>query len=127
MPDILGLQLQPTLPLTPSAQDQIDNATTQLVPNVPIVQQCPPDPCIPVIGSVEFAGHIPPDAVRDIALLASAMVPMCSPPGEGGDMTAAEVAALGYWAPVTDATDPMDPLFVFDAEGQCVVAFVPTP
>ena len=33
---------------------------------------------------------------------------------------------LGYWAPVTDAVLPI-PELLFDADGDCVVGFVPTP
>ena len=39
--------------------------------------------------------------------------------GEGID-------SLGYWTPITNG-DPLSPEILFDAEGDCVVGFVPTP
>jgi Repeat of unknown function (DUF5907) len=33
---------------------------------------------------------------------------------------------LGYWTPITNG-DPLSPEILFDAEGDCVVGFVPTP
>jgi hypothetical protein len=36
------------------------------------------------------------------------------------------IAALGYWTPITNG-DPLSPEILFDAEGACVVGFVPTP
>jgi hypothetical protein len=33
---------------------------------------------------------------------------------------------LGYWTPITNG-DPLAPEILFDAEGDCVVGFVPTP
>src|SRR5688500_17756062 len=84
MNDILGLHLQPTVTLTPSSQDQIDNATNALQ-----------------VKAIPFSGQIPRDSVRDIALLASTTVPFCPPSSGGGSMSAEAVAALGYWVPVT--------------------------
>ena len=36
------------------------------------------------------------------------------------------VESLGYWTPITNG-DPLSPEILFDAEGDCVVGFVPTP
>ena len=36
------------------------------------------------------------------------------------------VDSLGYWTPITNG-DPLSPEILFDAEGDCVVGFVPTP
>jgi len=41
-------------------------------------------------------------------------------------VTAGGVEALGYWTPITNG-DPVHPELLFDAEGDCVVGFVPTP
>lgn len=41
-------------------------------------------------------------------------------------VTAASVSAVGYWTPITNG-DPASPEILFDAEGDCVVGFVPTP
>lgn len=41
-------------------------------------------------------------------------------------LTAAAVMALGYWTPITNG-DPLSPEILFDAEGDCVVGWVPTP
>ena len=40
----------------------------------------------------------------------------------GGD----GIESLGYWTPITNG-DPASPEILFDAEGDCVVGFVPTP
>jgi hypothetical protein len=56
------------------------------------------------------------------------------PPGEDGDvlynddgtLAAQPVQAFGYWTPITNG-DPLSPEILFDAEGDCVVGFVPTP
>jgi hypothetical protein len=40
--------------------------------------------------------------------------------------TADGISALGYWTPITNG-DPLSPEILFDAEGDCVVGFVPTP
>jgi len=40
--------------------------------------------------------------------------------------TATDGSALGYWTPITNG-DPLSPELLFDAEGDCVVGFVPTP
>lgn len=40
--------------------------------------------------------------------------------------TAAAISDLGYWTPITNG-DPLSPEILFDAEGDCVVGFVPTP
>ena len=37
-----------------------------------------------------------------------------------------DVADAGYWTPITNG-DPLSPEILFDAEGDCVVGFVPTP
>lgn len=39
---------------------------------------------------------------------------------------ASGVDALGYWTPITNG-DPLSPEILFDAAGDCVVGFVPTP
>lgn len=39
---------------------------------------------------------------------------------------AATLALDGYWTPITNG-DPLSPEILFDAEGDCVVGFVPTP
>jgi len=49
------------------------------------------------------------------------VVPAVVPP-----LTAEAVMALGYWTPITNG-DPLSPEILFDAEGDCVVGFVPTP
>jgi hypothetical protein len=36
------------------------------------------------------------------------------------------IAQLGYWTPITNG-DPLSPEILFDAVGDCVVGFVPTP
>jgi hypothetical protein len=36
------------------------------------------------------------------------------------------IEQLGYWTPITDGVTPIAEL-LFDAEGDCVVGFVPTP
>jgi hypothetical protein len=41
-------------------------------------------------------------------------------------VTAESIEALGYWTPITNG-DPLSPEILFDAEGDCVVGFVPTP
>ena len=41
-------------------------------------------------------------------------------------VTAVSVSAVGYWTPITNG-DPASPEILFDAEGDCVVGFVPTP
>jgi len=41
-------------------------------------------------------------------------------------VTAAGLASVGYWTPITNG-DPLSPEILFDAEGDCVVGFVPTP
>lgn len=52
--------------------------------------------------------------------------------GEGLTMTGTElsatvdVAGAGYWTPITNG-DPLSPEILFDAEGDCVVGWVPTP
>ena len=53
--------------------------------------------------------------------------------GEGLTMTGTELsvdadalADAGYWTPITNG-DPASPELLFDAEGDCVVGFVPTP
>jgi hypothetical protein len=40
--------------------------------------------------------------------------------------TADGISGLGYWTPITNG-DPASPEILFDAEGDCVVGFVPTP
>lgn len=40
--------------------------------------------------------------------------------------TASGITALGYWTPITNG-DPVSPELLFDAEGDCVVGWVPTP
>jgi len=40
--------------------------------------------------------------------------------------TAAGISGLGYWTPITNG-DPASPEILFDAEGDCVVGWVPTP
>jgi hypothetical protein len=40
--------------------------------------------------------------------------------------TATGISGLGYWTPITNG-DPLSPEILFDAEGDCVVGFVPTP
>jgi hypothetical protein len=49
------------------------------------------------------------------------VVPAVVPP-----LTADAVMALGYWTPITNG-DPASPEILFDAEGDCVVGWVPTP
>jgi hypothetical protein len=49
------------------------------------------------------------------------VVPPVVPP-----LTAAAVMGLGYWTPITNG-DPLSPEILFDAEGDCVVGWVPTP
>jgi hypothetical protein len=39
---------------------------------------------------------------------------------------AGAIAEDGYWTPITNG-DPLSPEILFDAEGDCVVGFVPTP
>ena len=39
--------------------------------------------------------------------------------------TADGIESLGYWTPITNG-DPLSPEILFDAEGDCVVGFVPT-
>jgi hypothetical protein len=51
--------------------------------------------------------------------------------GDGLTMTGTELSAipvedLGYWTPITNG-DPLSPEILFDAEGDCVVGWVPTP
>jgi hypothetical protein len=41
-------------------------------------------------------------------------------------VTAAGLSGLGYWTPITNG-DPLSPEILFDAAGDCVVGFVPTP
>ena len=41
-------------------------------------------------------------------------------------VTADDLALLGYFTPITNG-DPLSPEILFDAEGDCVVGFVPTP
>jgi len=41
-------------------------------------------------------------------------------------LTADAVMALGYWTPITNG-DPLSPEILFDAAGDCVVGWVPTP
>jgi hypothetical protein len=41
-------------------------------------------------------------------------------------VTASGIEALGYWTPITNG-DPLSPEILFDADGDCVVGFVPTP
>lgn len=41
-------------------------------------------------------------------------------------VTADGIESLGYWTPITNG-DPLSPEILFDAEGDCVVGFVPTP
>jgi len=41
-------------------------------------------------------------------------------------LTAAAVSAMGYWTPITNG-DPLSPEILFDAVGDCVVGWVPTP
>ena len=40
--------------------------------------------------------------------------------------TADGISDLGYWTPITNG-DPASPEILFDAEGDCVVGWVPTP
>jgi len=49
------------------------------------------------------------------------VVPALVPP-----LTAEAVMALGYWTPITNG-DPASPEILFDAAGDCVVGWVPTP
>jgi hypothetical protein len=42
------------------------------------------------------------------------------------EVTSSGTAALGYWTPITNG-DPVSPEILFDAAGDCVVGFVPTP
>jgi hypothetical protein len=53
--------------------------------------------------------------------------------GAGLALTGTELAAtgdglsgLGYWTPITNG-DPLSPELLFDAEGDCVVGWVPMP
>jgi hypothetical protein len=56
------------------------------------------------------------------------------PPGADGDvlynadgtLAAQPIWQFGYWTPITNG-DPLSPEILFDAEGACVVGFVPTP
>ena len=41
-------------------------------------------------------------------------------------VTPESLTAVGYWTPITNG-DPLSPEILFDAEGDCVVGFVPTP
>lgn len=41
-------------------------------------------------------------------------------------VTSEGVESLGYWTPISNG-DPLSPEILFDAEGDCVVGFVPTP
>lgn len=49
-----------------------------------------------------------------------------APGPPGADGTAADVMAVGYWAPVTNG-DPGAPELIFDSFGDIVVAWVGTP
>ena len=40
-------------------------------------------------------------------------------------VTAEGIEQVGYWTPITNG-DPVHPEILFDAEGDCVVGFVPT-
>jgi hypothetical protein len=40
--------------------------------------------------------------------------------------TASGISGLGYWTPITNG-DPVSPEILFDATGDCVVGWVPTP
>jgi hypothetical protein len=40
--------------------------------------------------------------------------------------TADGISSLGYWTPITNG-DPLSPEILFDATGDCVVGWVPTP
>lgn len=44
----------------------------------------------------------------------------------GGGVTPGTVSAVGYWTPITNG-DPLSPEVLFDAAGDSVVGFVPTP
>ena len=46
--------------------------------------------------------------------------------GTSGTGPPTALHALGYWTPITNG-DPLSPEILFDAEGDCVVGFVPTP
>ena len=64
-----------------------------------------------------FLSLVSGDALAD---LVAAVVPPVPP------LTAGAVMALGYWTPITNG-DPLSPEILFDAEGDCVVGWVPTP
>ena len=41
-------------------------------------------------------------------------------------VTSDGIEQLGFWTPITNG-DPLSPEILFDADGDCVVGFVPTP
>ena len=97
-----------------------------------------------LVGSADVAGAITPgsvtfDKLEDLAsprLLgrgSAGVGPVeAITIGDGLAMTGTElaadataIAAHGYWTPITNG-DPLSPEIIFDAEGDCVVGFVPT-
>ena len=60
----------------------------------------------------------------EIERLARTTVISVSGTGSGGPPTAPH--ALGYWTPITNG-DPLSPEILFDADGDCIVGWVPTP
>jgi hypothetical protein len=45
---------------------------------------------------------------------------------DDGTLAAQPAWRFGYWTPITNG-DPLSPEVLFDAEGDCVVGWVPTP
>jgi hypothetical protein len=74
----------------------------------------PSEPVTPAVNPDQF--------MADVVLRGSLMMT----PSPQRPLKLDELLAFGYWVPVTDATDPMDPAIVIDSFGQIVMTFVPT-
>jgi Repeat of unknown function (DUF5907) len=98
-----------------------------------------------LVGAADVAGAIAPGSIT-VAQLAPIDSPRLLGRGSTGigpvepitlgtgltmtgtvlDVTVSGVGSAGYWTPITNG-DPLSPEMLFDAEGDCVVGFVPTP